>query len=132
VTATSSRNPVLNGEWLAPGAHVCAVGSATPSHRELDSDVLERASVIAVDTREGALSEAGDLVVPIAEGRLSPERVFELGEILLGRRPGRRRAEDVTVYKGVGTATLDASVAAGIHRRAVDLGIGVDVPFTAE
>jgi ornithine cyclodeaminase/alanine dehydrogenase-like protein (mu-crystallin family) len=132
VTATTARAPVLHGAWLAPGAHVCGVGSATPSHRELDSEVLERASVVAVDTREAALEEAGDLIVPIDEGRLSPGKVAEVGEILLGQRPGRGGAEDITVYKGVGTAALDAAVAAAIHRRAVELGIGTEIPFTAE
>jgi ornithine cyclodeaminase len=132
VTATTSHDPVLEGAWLEPGAHVCAVGSATPSHREIDADVLERASVIAVDSRDGALAEAGDFLIPIAEGRLAPERVVELGQILNGDRLLPTRGEHVTVYKGVGTATLDAAVADAIYRRAVDLGIGVQVPFTAE
>jgi ornithine cyclodeaminase/alanine dehydrogenase-like protein (mu-crystallin family) len=130
VTATTSRTPVLEGAWLAPGAHVCGVGSATPSHRELDSEVLERASIVAVDDRAAALAEAGDLLIPIAEGRLAAERVVEVGDIMLGRSAGRTSEDDITLYKGAGTAALDAAVAALIDRRARELGLGSEVSFT--
>lgn len=129
VTATTAVRPVLKGDWLDEGAHVCAVGAATLSHRELDTDVLSRAAVIAVDTRDGALEEAGDLVIPINEGRLSRGSIAEVGEILSGLRDGRRSAAEITVYKGVGMAAADASVAALIYRRARERGLGVDVHF---
>lgn len=127
VTATTSSKPVLEGKWLNGGVHVCAVGAATLTHREIDTDVVTGAAVIAVDSREGALAEAGDLVIPINEGRLSPDRLVELGDILLGRSPGRKTEEEITLYKGVGMAAMDAAVAHLIYHRARELGLGVDV-----
>ena len=130
VTATTAVRPVLKGEWLHEGVHVCAVGAATLSHREIDTDVLTRAAVIAVDTREGALAEAGDIVTPIKEGRLLPDMIVEVGEILLGRAQGRQATQEITVYKGVGTAAIDAAVAAAIYRRARERGLGTEVFLT--
>lgn len=127
VTATTAARPVLQGTWLGAGVHVSAVGAATLTHQEIDSDVLTRASVIAVDTREGALAEAGDLVVPIREGCVSPDRVVEVGEVLLGLRTGRQSADEITLYKAVGTAAMDAAVAVTVYRRAIEQGVGTHV-----
>ncbi len=129
VTATTSTEPVLQGAWLDPGAHVCAIGAATPTHREVDSELVERAAVIAVESREAALAEAGDLAIPLSQGLLAAERVVELGEILLGRTRGRERPSDVTVYKGVGTAATCAAAASAIHRGALARGIGARFAF---
>jgi ornithine cyclodeaminase/alanine dehydrogenase-like protein (mu-crystallin family) len=127
VTATTATEPVVRGIWLKAASHICAVGAARPQLRELDSDVIHRAMVVAVDTREGALTEAGDLIRPISEGVLSSDDVSELGEILLGTRPGRGDADGVTVYKSVGTAAMDAAVAAAIYIAARRQGAGVEV-----
>src|SRR5215210_3188193 len=103
VTATTSQTPVLFGEWLLPGAHVNAVGAARPDWRELDDGVLSRARVY-VDSREAAMKESGDV---IAAG----EVVAEIGEVAAGTGPGRRSAEEVTLFKSLGLAVEDMATA---------------------
>src|SRR5690606_30301129 len=88
VAATSSADPVFDGRDVEPGTHVNGVGSYTPAMREVDAALVERALVV-VDSRAGALAEAGDLVHPLREGRLRRESIAELGELLAGTRPGR-------------------------------------------
>ena len=94
-TVTSSREPVLQGAWLRPGAHVNAVGSSVRATRELDTAAVVRARLF-VDRRESALSEAGDFLIPRAEGAITDDHIqAELGDVLIGRAPGRRDAEEV-------------------------------------
>jgi ornithine cyclodeaminase len=130
VTATSASNPVLHGGWVAEGAHVCAVGAAAPNRRELDTTVLERAAVIVTDTLPGALEEAGDLIVPIKAGRLDPARICQAGEVLLDPERGRRSDDQITVFKGIGSAVLDAAAASMLYERAVATGVGLKVSLT--
>ena len=109
--ATSSRTPVLEGRWLAPGAFVDLVGSFTPDTRESDDETVRR-SRIFVDTFDGALAEAGDLIGPIGRGIIRREHVEgELADLVCGRVPGRRSAEEITLYKSVGTAIADLAAA---------------------
>jgi len=109
--ATTAREPVLRGAWVRPGTHVDLVGGFTPEMREADDELLARAAIF-VDTRGGALAEAGDLVQPIAQGRFGPERIHaELAELCSGAKPGRAAAADVTVFKSVGTAIEDLCAA---------------------
>ena len=109
--ATSSRAPVLEGRWLAPGAFVDLVGSFTPDTRESDDDTVRR-SRIFVDTFDGALAEAGDLIGPIGRGIIRREQVEgELADLVCGRVAGRRSAEEITLYKSVGTAIADLAAA---------------------
>lgn len=109
VVATASRTPVLRGEWMADGAHVNAVGAVRPDWRELDDDVLRRARLY-VESREAATREAGDV---IAAG----EPFAELGEVVAGTRPGRRSAEEITLFKSVGVAVEDVVAADLVYRR---------------
>jgi ornithine cyclodeaminase/alanine dehydrogenase-like protein (mu-crystallin family) len=126
---TTSPTPVVDAERVRPGAHVNAVGAFTPSTRELPTALVRRARVY-VDTRAGALAEAGDLLLPVQEGAFSLDDVAgELGEVLLGRVPGRRHPEEVTVYKSVGAAFLDAATARLAYRRAVRDGVGQEFAF---
>jgi alanine dehydrogenase len=111
VVATSSRTPVLRGEWLAPGAHVNAVGAVRPDWRELDDATLSRARLY-VETREAATREAGDV---IAAG----EPFAEIGEVVAGTRPGRQSAEEVTLFKSVGVAAADVTAADLVYRAAL-------------
>ena len=109
--ATSSPTPVLEGRWLAAGAFVDLVGSFTPDTRESDDDAVRR-SRIFVDTFEGALAEAGDLLDPIARGVIGRERVEgELADLVHGRVEGRRSTEEITLFKSVGTAIEDLAAA---------------------
>lgn len=128
-TATSSREPVLAGRWLAPGAHVNAVGSSVRTARELDSDAVTRARLY-VDRRESTLAEAGDFLVPKAEGRFGDEHIRgEIGDLLLDRVDGRASASDITLFKSLGIAIEDLAAAHHIHQKAMKLGIGTTVDF---
>src|SRR5262249_32593569 len=102
VTVTSSKTPVLKGDWLKPGCHVNAVGACRPDWRELDNDAMQR-SVVFVDSREGAMKESGDVI-------LSGANIFaELGEALAGKVPSR--ADETTVFKSLGMAVEDIAAA---------------------
>jgi ornithine cyclodeaminase/alanine dehydrogenase-like protein (mu-crystallin family) len=109
-TCTTSPTPVFDGRLLPPGAHVNAVGAYTPQTRELDEATILRARVV-VETREAALAEAGDLLIPMREGKIGPEHVVaDLAEVVRGAAV-RRSAEDVTVFESVGVAFEDLVVA---------------------
>ena len=118
VTVTSSRDPVLRGEWLRPGALVCAVGANVAGHRELDNEVLERASLVCCDLKSQARIESGDLIDPIAGGVLDWLEVHELHELVAGELPGRQSDQDIIVFKSNGIAAWDLAAAARVLERA--------------
>jgi ornithine cyclodeaminase len=123
-TVTASREPVLEGAWLRAGTHVNAVGASLRTARELDSAAVARARVF-VDRRESAANEAGDLLIPRAEGAIGDDHVQgELGEVLLGRVDGRRSEDEITVFKSLGLAVEDVASAHHIHARAQAAGMG--------
>jgi ornithine cyclodeaminase/alanine dehydrogenase-like protein (mu-crystallin family) len=129
---TTSPAPVVVDAAVRDGAHVNAVGAFTPSTRELPSALVGRARVY-VDTRPGALSEAGDLLLAMRDGAFSLESVVgEVGEVLLGGAPGRSNASDVTVYKSVGAAFLDAATARLAFEAASERGVGTVYEFQAD
>jgi alanine dehydrogenase len=124
VTATNATAPVVANEWVQDGAHICAVGACRPTHQELDSALVARARVF-VDSRAGALAEAGDLVVPIREGRFGPDHIVaELGEVVAGRARGRTAPGEVTLFKSLGMAVEDVAAAELLYRRACARGVG--------
>ena len=112
VTATTSPTPVLSGEWLSPGVHINAVGAPRPNWRELDDEVLRRSRVY-VDSREAAQKESGDV---IAAGEISAE----IGEVTAGTKPGRRSAEEITLFKSLGLAVEDVATAELVYRKALE------------
>jgi ornithine cyclodeaminase/alanine dehydrogenase-like protein (mu-crystallin family) len=119
-TVTGSPEPVLHGEWVRPGAHVNLVGAHTATTREADSALIARARVY-VDLRESARNEAGDLLIAEREGAIGPDHVVgEIGELLLGRAPGRRDEREVTVYKSLGIVAQDLVAAHVAWQRARD------------
>ncbi|MBC7222897.1 MAG: ornithine cyclodeaminase family protein [Anaerolineae bacterium] len=127
VTATTSRTPVFDGAWVAPGTHVTGVGSHTPDGRELDSTLIQRARVV-VDERGAALSEAGDLIIPLQEGLIREDHIAaELGEVVAGLRVGRETPEQVTVFKSVGLALQDIAAATRVYQMARAKGVGMEV-----
>ena len=126
VTVTTSRDPVLRGDWLRPGALVCAVGANVASHRELDNAVLERAAFVCCDARVQAQRESGDLVEPVAAGVLDWLEVHELQEVVAGEVDGRARADDIVVFKSNGLAAWDLAAAAVVVERAREHGAGKD------
>ncbi len=127
ITATNSREPVLRGEWLEPGAHVNAIGSNRAEVRELDDATLNRATFICVDSIEQAKIEAGDLIAPVARGLLEWERVRELGEVVAGKVAGREDRDDVTLFKSLGIALEDVAVGAWVYERARERTIGSQI-----
>ena len=121
---TTSPTPVVDAQSVQPGAHLNAVGSFTPAARELPAELIAKSRVY-VDTRAGALSEAGDLLLAAQEGRWRLEDVVgELGELVLGEAEGRGDACQITVYKSVGAAFLDAATARLAYERALAGGVG--------
>jgi ornithine cyclodeaminase/alanine dehydrogenase-like protein (mu-crystallin family) len=127
VTITTSRDPVLRGEWLQPGALVCAAGANRIQARELDNAVLERATFVCCDSLEQARIEAGDLVEPVERGVLDWLEVHELAEVVGGETTGRQQDEDIVVFKSLGIAAEDVAAAAFVHERALERGLGVEL-----
>ncbi len=127
VTATTASEPLFDGAWLKPGTHIAAVGAFTPTTRELDSFTVEGANIV-VDTEAGARDEAGDLLIPLAEGRID-DAAFRvtLGDVLSGRKTGRQSDTSITVFKSVGSAAFDVGVATHVARRAKELGLGTPI-----
>src|SRR5581483_8799343 len=124
LTATTSSEPLFSGDAIDPGAYVGALGAYTPASRELDTAAIRRARLV-VDTREAALHEAGDVVIPIREGAIGPDHIYaELGEIASGQRPGRESSDDIFIFKSVGNALQDLTLAARAYDRARELGVG--------
>ncbi len=124
VTATTSRDPVLRGEWLQPGALVCAIGANDRRSRELDNVVLERAAFVCCDSIEQAKLESGDLLEPVDQGILDWLEVHELAEVVAGEVQGRQGSEDIVVFKSNGLAAWDVAIGALALERAREHGVG--------
>ena len=127
ITATSAREPVLRGEWLAPGTHVNAIGSNRAEARELDDAVIIRSAFACVDSIEQAKIEAGDLLLPIGRGAFSWERVNELSDLVVGKFAGRTDRDQITLFKSIGIALDDVAVGAWVYERARARKIGNQV-----
>jgi ornithine cyclodeaminase/alanine dehydrogenase-like protein (mu-crystallin family) len=124
VTVTTSTDPVLRGDWLSPGALVCAVGANRPGARELDNVVLERASFVCCDLLDQAKLESGDLVEPVEAGVLDWLEVHELHEVVSGELSGRASDDDIVLFKSNGLAAWDVAAAAEVVARARERGVG--------
>jgi ornithine cyclodeaminase/alanine dehydrogenase-like protein (mu-crystallin family) len=127
VTVTTSRDPVLRGEWLRPGALVCAVGANDPRRRELDNAVLERAAFVSCDMLEQAKRESGDLIEPVEAGVLDWLEVHELQEVVAGELPGRQQSDDIVVFKSNGLAAWDVALGSVALERARERKLGTEV-----
>jgi ornithine cyclodeaminase len=123
---TSSPTPVIEDAWVKPGTHVIAVGACRPTQREVPPALTARARLF-VDSRAAALVEAGDVVIAIKEGRFGADHIVaELGELVQGA-PGRRGADEITLFKSLGLAVEDVTAADLAWRRAVERGIGQEL-----
>jgi alanine dehydrogenase len=129
ITATSSRDPVLNGHWLAEGTHINAIGSNFLVKAEIDSVGVRRCDSIVVDSKDQARLEAGDFVQPLEEGSIHWAAIHELGHVIVGRYTGRARSQDVTLFKSLGIAIEDLAVAARVYRKALDAGVGTKIDW---
>jgi alanine dehydrogenase len=125
--ATPAKEPVLRGEWLSPGVHINSVGFGGPASRELDTDLLTR-SRIFVDYRETILHDCGDMLLPLKSGEIGEESILgALGEILTGKVEGRKKGEDITLFKSAGVAVQDLAVADYIYQKALKESAGCSV-----
>jgi ornithine cyclodeaminase len=130
VTATTARSPVFAADWVRPGTHINAIGSFKPDMQEIPAGLLRLASKIVVDTREGAIAEAGDFIIPIREGTFGAGDIYaEVGEIASGRLSGRQSLAEITLFKSVGLAALDLAVARLVYDRACRQGVGTEFAF---
>ena len=124
VTMTTSRDPVLRGEWLREGALVCAAGANRIDARELDNAVIERAAFVCCDSKEQARLEAADIAEPVEQGVLDWLEVHELAEVVGGEVQGRAHDEDIVLFKSLGIAAEDVAVAKVVYDRALERGVG--------
>jgi ornithine cyclodeaminase len=130
-TVTSSTDPVLQGDWIAPGTHINAVGSSVPFARELDTAAVVR-SKLFVDRRESTLNEAGDFLFPKKEGAIDDDHILgEIGDILLDKIKGRESGEDITLFKSLGLAAEDVAAAHRIYQKLSEQGGARWIEFNA-
>jgi len=127
VTVSTSREPVFDGDLIQPGTHINAFGNFKPNERELDTKTVMKSKVF-VDLKEAALSEAGDLLIPIREGRISTSHILgEIGEVLVGSKPGRTSSEEMTLFKSVGVGIQDSAAASLAYAKAKEEGLGTEI-----
>src|SRR5260370_21730504 len=118
VTATTSPDPVLRGEWLKSGCHINAIGSNCAQRLELDVSTLQLSSLIVTDSREQARIEAGDLIIPANEGLFDCNEVYNLADVIVGNAPQRELPDDITLYKALGIALEDIAASADVYKLA--------------
>lgn len=129
VTVTTSREPVVNRDWISPGAHLNAVGTFSFNAREIDTATMKAASLF-VDRRESALNEAGDYLIAAREGAIGPDHIrAELSEVVVGNHPGRTSPDEITIFKSLGLAMEDLAAAAYIFRQARQRNLGTMADF---
>jgi ornithine cyclodeaminase/alanine dehydrogenase len=127
ITATTAKEPVLNADWIEPGTHINAVGWMGSEARELDSKTIKKAKIV-VDSKDAALSESGDIIIPIREGVITEDTIYaELGELVIGKKEGRVSRDEVTLWKSVGLAIQDASTANLAYQKAKIMGLGTEL-----
>ncbi len=130
ITSTTSKTPVFSGKDLRPGTHINAIGAFRPDMRETDDETILRSKIV-VDTFEGCLSEAGDLLIPMSEGKLKRERIHgDLGDLVTGRKEGRHSEEEITLFKSVGFAMEDVVTAHLAYQKAIQQGKGERVEIS--
>jgi ornithine cyclodeaminase len=124
---TSAAEPVVHSEWIADGAHVCAVGACRPVQREMDASLVARGDLF-VDSRDAARVEAGDIVLAIKDGAITESHIkAELGDVVNGKTTGRARADRVTIFKSLGLAVEDVVAAHLVYERARVRGAGREI-----
>jgi ornithine cyclodeaminase/alanine dehydrogenase-like protein (mu-crystallin family) len=128
VTVTSAGEPVFDGAWLAPGTHINAAGINQAAKREIDSATVERAGIVVVDLLEQARTECGDLLAAERSGVFRWERAVELAAVVAGTLPGRSSGDEITLFESQGIALEDVAAGMLVYRRAVEQGVGVELP----
>jgi ornithine cyclodeaminase len=129
VTATSAHEPVIERDWISPGAHINAIGTHSPQSREIDSATMAAARIF-VDRRESALNEAGDYLLAAKDGAVTPESIVaEIGELVIESKTGRSSSSDITLFKSLGLAIEDVVCAEYLFRKAQTENAGSWVDF---
>ena len=124
---TTTVEPIVFGEWIRPGTHINSIASYAPTVREVDTALVLKAKVVT-DTREEALTGAGEIVIPLREGAITKDHLYgEIGEIAGGSKAGRQGEEEITLYKSMGIAAEDAAAADYLYRQAVEQDIGTAI-----
>jgi ornithine cyclodeaminase len=129
IAMTRASEPVFDGRWIEPGQFIAATGANALDRREIDLATVKRADVIVVDSREVAQGESGDLLPAFENGLLYWENIADLGEVLIGRWPGRTDEQQVTLFESHGMALQDIYTGARVLALAREQGIGVQLPF---
>lgn len=128
-TITPSRQPVVMVDWVKLGTHINAMGADAPGKQELDPEILKKAKIVVDDLEHS--SHSGEINVPLAQGIISEEDIYgEIGEIALGRKPGRASTNEITVFASTGVAIQDIAVAEVVYRKAVTRGFGTKIDLT--
>lgn len=129
VTVTNSQQPVVKRDWISPGAHINAVGTHSPASREIDGATMGAARLF-VDRRESTINEAGDYLLALKEGFITPDSIVgEIGELLIGAKQGRQSSDEITIFKSLGLAVEDLACALYLFREAPEVGAGSWVSF---
>jgi ornithine cyclodeaminase len=129
VTATTARDPVLKRDWISKGAHINAVGTYSPTAREIDGATMAAATLF-VDRRESAINEAGDYRLAVEEGSIGTDHICaELGEVLTGTHAGRTSRDEITIFKSLGLAIEDLAAAAHVYQQAAQKNVGQWIDF---
>ncbi|WP_028994455.1 ornithine cyclodeaminase family protein [Azonexus hydrophilus] len=128
-TVTTAAKPLFDGDWLQPGTHINAAGSNALIRQELSEAAIRRCGLITVDAVPTALAEAGDLLPLLEKGRLQARQLVELGEIIVGRHPGRSDAEQISLFESQGMAIQDLAVAVRVLAAASEQGLGREIPM---
>jgi alanine dehydrogenase len=124
ITCSTATEPVFDGNWISEGSHINGIGSHRPNARELDTTTIKRSKLV-VDSRPACLAEAGDIMIPISEGAITENHIHaDLGEIILGKKPGRISRNEITLFKSVGLAIQDASAASVAYKLALEKNVG--------
>jgi ornithine cyclodeaminase/alanine dehydrogenase len=127
VTVSTSKEPLFDGRILRPGTHINAFGNFKLTERELDNETIRRSKVV-VDLREAALSEAGDLTMPINDGVITAGHILaDLGEVIIGSKPVRTSSSDITLFKSVGLGIQDCAASSLAYKKALEKGVGTRI-----
>jgi len=128
-TVTTAAQPLFEADWLEPGAHINAAGSNALIRQEVSEAALKRCELICVDSVPAALAESGDLLPLLEKGRLHARQLVELGDVIIGRHPGRSSPQQISVFESQGMAIQDLAVALRVLTAAEQAGLGVELPM---
>jgi len=131
ITMTTARTPVLLGDWLKEGQHINAAGSNHWIRQEVDDNVIRKANRIVADSIEDAQIESGDLLFPIERGRVMWSAIRELSDVVCGHITGRESDQEITLFESQGVAITDVAAANFVYRKAMDAGMGQELPLDA-